>query len=40
MTRLLDEALEEMKEKLKEVAEEALAKEDEETSTNIKICLL
>ena len=32
-TRLLDEALAEMKDKLKEVVEAALAKEDGETST-------
>ena len=33
-TRLLDEAIEEMKEKLKEVIEETLPKGDEETSAN------
>ena len=33
-TRILDEAIEEVKEKMKEVAEATLPKEDEETSTN------
>ena len=33
-TKLLDEAIEEMKEKLKEVIEVALPKEEEENSTN------